>query len=375
MKKIIYTISIFIIITTSFFAEVDFAIIIKNKKGLDNNIKKSLNDLFRLYYKSSDLNIYFINELTKKYSINKNDFINKNVIKKIGVNLNSKYLFICKIKKEFKNLVLYFQLFETEFGNEIYKEEFIQSIKDLSNSELYSFINKIITINNKIRKIMYFKRGFDISIGGGLSPFFYSNKSSFNYIDPKGVGYHYGALTNYRFGLLIPFSFTYFFHPLTSIGFIFKIGYYPGLVLYYFSPGNSPNISNNIFFNLGIKHKFGEPSWNFRFILEYGILLDIEILNNLEYDIFQGMITQYGGLYVGVGPIVFIGIEIRRKNFSFETGAFYGCSFGYSSMNDYILNINRGYFDLVITGIEFRFNFYSYSYRYKTIKCISYNEN
>jgi hypothetical protein len=215
---------------------------------------------------------------------------------------------------------------------------------------------------DEIKRHMYDKK-YILTIGGAFYPLVYEYKSGESYKDAdKNIEYFSGGINLIKFGISLPFSFSYYFNKYCSIGFVIQTGYSFGAGN--FIDSKAVNSFNDFFNNLSIKHRFGRMDSHFSFILEYGAILEFEFFSlkepEISYDNFTSArrIRYYDGSFMGIGPRIWLGLEIRSGNFSYESGFFIGSSFGCGGKDDYRLDINLPVYNFVVTGIEMRFNYY-----------------
>ena len=208
---------------------------------------------------------------------------------------------------------------------------------------------------------------FNLTIGGSIYPFIYEYKSGNNIIDDDlEREYYIGGIDLFKFGLSVPISLTYYLNKFYSIGFIIEAGYFLGTGNFNSSKDNGNlNFCNNFFINLSVKNKVGKFDSTLNFLFEYGILFELETFMSKTPDTYSGntysiQTRYYDGLFIGIGPMLFLGTEIKKKHFSYEAGCIIGCTFGCASKDDYKPDIKFPNYNYIIAGVEMRFNYFYY---------------
>ncbi len=299
-----------------------------------------------------------INKVFEELKLKLTDNFNDYQVMEIGKLCKANIIVFGNISKLGSQINMNVRVINVELEEDIY----IKNMNTTNENELYEQVKKLVdSISSlkieKIEKETYaFRKGFDFTIGGGVYPLrvqgtYYPISNSFGY---------------FSWGILLPISFTYFFYPGYSFGFIFKTGYATGFT---WQTSNFMVDIHSILFNISFKNKFGNPDKNFRYLLEYGLFLDIDIptsiinIGSLDSDIAIDIRNDFGNLYLELGVETLIGFEYRIKNFSIESGFFLGVA--KSFQDKYPTRISNMSYK---GGFEVRFNYYFYNYYYKKIK-------
>ena len=184
----------------------------------------------------------------------------------------------------------------------------------------------------------------------------YSYDNAHNFL---GIRYLNDYSFNFKWMVVgLSFSFSYFFiNDNSSVGFNSSFYYSAGILnsgLISYNSSYMHSIGGNISFRI----KYGKPIKPFRFIFEFGILDETEILNQLIENTSGVNYKYFGNFFTGLGPILSLGFEARRNNFSFEFLGFISGTFGWESIeHEFVIDPNA-YNINVSTGILLRFNFY-----------------
>ncbi len=322
----------------------------------------------------------------------KNDSFEKKNVLMISINLKADIVIFCKYNISNEKIIIMLNAIDVltgytvieivdsgNIGVELFKliDKLSQNIAEIMSRQLTLirksyYEKKLKEQEEKIKKELEleekkqeFHKNYNITIGAGLLAFAYQYKDGKKIQDKtnSNLTYGTGSMNYIKFGIFFPFSFSYYFHKISSIGFTFKIGYNLGLADFYnLKADESFNISNGLMINLMVKHRFGKFNSRIKFLLEYGLLLELDSflykqpykINNAgkEYTRF------YGSIFFDLGPIIFTGLEIQENNFSFEPGLFISSTYGIAGKNDYNLDTNLPNYNYIVIGLEMRFNFY-----------------
>lgn len=76
-----------------------------------------------------------------------------------------------------------------------------------------------------------------------------------------------------------------------------------------------PDYVNNISLNFSLKNKFINHNSTFRFILEFGSIIQFEISNKQYIRQMSEYKVNFGDFYIGLGPEILIGLNILKINF------------------------------------------------------------
>ncbi len=306
-------------------------------------------------------------EIIKIEKIDNDKKINKNEIIRLGNENNADYIYIGIIKKNIlKKIFVSATLYDAKNG----KIKFAKEInKELSEEEL-EYYDYIETENKDIKEIIFFQRGNEISIGSGFYPLRFEVKyTGLKHITDNSIFYSSdGGFIMFKWGIMIPFSFSYNFNPYSSIGFLLEAGYAPGFFIATCMDEATVknNYINSIFFNLFFKHKFGDINKNFRFLLEYGVFMEIDI--PAERIIDDDPVVA-GDLFIDLGPELLLGFEYHKNNFSLEFGFFIGTTFGWQSFENYTIDTTNGWnINFINEGFKLRFSYNYHNYYNKKIK-------
>ncbi len=322
-----------------------------NKNKFDGKTNFAIYNLLKLGFYLHNCDFFFIN-----ITNNHNKLFNiKSVLDEAKKN-NFNYIILYSIKEiANKPNIIFFKIIKVSTHQIIIGKKIETLHNKFLNNDTY--IETVIqNTASQTDELILFKKGIDFTIGCGIYP---------TQINLLLLNNNFSRLA-FKTGVYLPISFNYLLSPSNSIGFVQKMG---GLIGLQVNPtatdlsSISPEFS--LTYMLGMKHKIGNPAKKYRFILEYGIELYLNLFNTYSYDEESYSSSNYStdsNYTVNIGPQIFFGYEYFKNKYSFENGFFFGSLFNIYSYQDNFFPIK------INMGIELRFNKRFNNYYYKKLK-------